>query len=62
MVLTGPKAWPITVALYNIAGSQIVEWNVQMSAALMASIPTILVYILLGKYFMRGMMSGALKG
>jgi glucose/mannose transport system permease protein len=33
-----------------------------MSAALMASIPTILVYILLGKYFMRGMMSGALKG
>jgi glucose/mannose transport system permease protein len=62
VVLTGPKAWPITVALNNIAGSQIVEWNVQMSAALMASIPTILVYILLGKYFMRGMMSGALKG
>lgn len=62
VVLTGPKAWPITVALNNIAGSQIVEWNVQMSAALLASIPTILVYILLGKYFMRGMMSGALKG
>lgn len=62
VVLTGPKAWPVTVALNNIAGSQIVEWNVQMSAALMASIPTILVYILLGKYFMRGMMSGALKG
>ena len=62
VVLTGPKAWPITVALNNIAGSQIVEWNVQMSAALMASIPTILVNILLGKYFMRGMMSGALKG
>ncbi|KRO39783.1 MAG: ABC transporter permease [Microbacteriaceae bacterium BACL25 MAG-120322-bin65] len=62
VVLTGPDSWPVTVALNNIAGSQIVQWNVQMAAAVLASLPTILVYILLGKYFLRGMLSGSLKG
>ena len=53
---------PITVALNNLAGSFIVEWNVQMAGALLAALPTLLVYILLGRYFMRGLLSGALKG
>jgi glucose/mannose transport system permease protein len=53
---------PITVALNNLAGSYIVEWNVQMAGALMAAMPTLLLYILLGRYFMRGLLSGALKG
>ena len=62
VVLTGPDSWPVTVALNNIAGSQIVQWNVQMAAAVLASLPTILVYIFLGKYFLRGMLAGSLKG
>jgi glucose/mannose transport system permease protein len=48
--------------LNNLAGSYIVEWNVQMAGALMTALPTLLVYILLGRYFMRGLMAGALKG
>jgi glucose/mannose transport system permease protein len=62
VVLTNPSAWPTTVALNNLAGSQIVEWNVQMAGALMAALPTLLVYIFLGRYFIRGLMAGALKG
>jgi glucose/mannose transport system permease protein len=62
VVLTNPANWPITVALNNLAGSQIVEWNVQMAGALLAALPTLLVYTLLGKYFIRGLMAGALKG
>jgi glucose/mannose transport system permease protein len=62
VVLTTGKSWPVTVALNNIAGSQIVQWNVQMAGAVLASLPTIIVYILLGKYFLRGMLSGSLKG
>jgi glucose/mannose transport system permease protein len=62
VVLTTPDSWPVTVALNNIAGSQIVEWNVQMSGALLASLPTVLVYIFLGRYFLKGMMTGSLKG
>jgi glucose/mannose transport system permease protein len=53
---------PMTVALNNLAGSFIVEWNVQMAGALIAALPTLLIYIFLGRYFMRGLMAGALKG
>lgn len=61
VVLTENTSWPVTVALNNLAGSQIVAWNVQMAASFLAAVPTLLVYILLGRYFLRGMMSGALK-
>jgi len=53
---------PITVALNNLAGSFTVEWNVQMAAAFLTALPTLLVYILLGRYFVRGLLAGSLKG
>ncbi len=62
VVLTNPSSWPITVALNNMAGSQIIEWNVQMAGAFLAAVPTLLVYIFLGRYFLRGLLAGALKG
>jgi glucose/mannose transport system permease protein len=61
VVLTDTAHWPVTVALNNLAGSQIIAWNVQMAASFLAAIPTLLIYIFLGRYFLRGMMSGALK-
>lgn len=62
IVLTRPSSWPVTVALNNLAGSQIVEWNVQMAGALLAALPTLAVYVVLGRYFVRGLMAGAVKG
>jgi glucose/mannose transport system permease protein len=62
VILTRPSSWPVTVALNNLAGSQIVEWNVQMAGALLAALPTLVVYIILGRFFLRGLMAGALKG
>ncbi|MDO8361787.1 MAG: carbohydrate ABC transporter permease [Actinomycetota bacterium] len=61
-LVTNPDSWPVTVALNNTAGSQVTPFPVQMAGALIASIPTLVVYILLGRYFMRGLMAGALKG
>jgi glucose/mannose transport system permease protein len=61
-IVTDPTKWPVTVALNNTAGSMVTTYNVQMAAALLASLPTLVVYILLGRYFMRGLMAGALKG
>lgn len=62
VVLSSPRLAPINVAVQNIAGSWSVEWNVQMSAALIAALPTIVVYLALGKLFMRGLLAGSLKG
>jgi glucose/mannose transport system permease protein len=56
-----PRVQPITVALNNLAGSYIVEMNVQMAGALLTALPPLLVYLLLGRYFMRGLMAGSLK-
>nr|WP_245679561.1 carbohydrate ABC transporter permease [Actinomadura hibisca] len=62
--LGAPDSWPVTVMLNNTAGSGAVavQYNQQMAAALLASLPTLLVYLLLGRFFMRGLMAGALKG
>ncbi|NJP98189.1 carbohydrate ABC transporter permease [Nonomuraea sp. FMUSA5-5] len=60
--LTGPTSWPTTVMLNNIAGAQATPYSQQMAAAILASVPTMLIYILLGRFFMRGLMAGALKG
>lgn len=63
VVLTSnSKLSPVTVALNNMAGSQIIAWNVQMAGSLLASLPTLLVYVFLGRYFLRGLLAGSLKG
>jgi glucose/mannose transport system permease protein len=61
-LITDSTKWPVTVALNNTAGSIVTPYNLQMSAALLASLPTLVVYILLGRYFIRGLMAGSLKG
>ena len=61
-IVPNPKAQPITVALNNLSGSFSVDWNVVMAGAVIAAIPTALIYIFLGKFFVRGMLSGSVKG
>jgi glucose/mannose transport system permease protein len=55
---------PITVALNNLVNSStgVREYNVHMAAALIAGIPTLLVYLFAGRYFIRGLLAGSVKG
>ncbi|MFC8801540.1 carbohydrate ABC transporter permease [Promicromonospora sp. NPDC057138] len=54
---------PVTVALNNLAnGALLQNYGVSMAGALFASLPTLVVYIILGKYFVGGLMSGSVKG
>lgn len=62
VTLTRPASQPITVALANLAGGQAVQWNLPMAGSVLAAVPTVLIYIFLGRYFIRGLLAGSLKG
>jgi glucose/mannose transport system permease protein len=60
-VVPDPTQQPVTVALNNLAGNFSVQWNTVMAGALLAAVPTALVYILLGRFFVRGLTAGSVK-
>ncbi len=64
VVFSGGASKPITVGLNNLANtsSAVKEYNVDMAAAMIAALPTLVVYIVAGKYFVRGLTAGAVKG
>ena len=55
---------PMTVALNNLVNSStgVKEYNVHFAGAILAALPTLIVYIVSGRYFVRGLMAGAVKG
>lgn len=55
---------PMTVALNNLVNSStgVKEYNVHFAGAVLAALPTLVVYIVSGRYFVRGLMAGAVKG
>ena len=59
---SAPSSQPVTVSLQNLAGSFAALYNVQMAGALISALPTLVVYILLSRYFIRGLLAGSLKG
>lgn len=62
VMLTGEEDQPITVPLAELAGGEAVRWNYVMAGALLAAIPTLLVYIIMGRWFIRGLLAGSVKG
>lgn len=64
VVFGGSDAQPVTVALNNLVNTStgVTEYNVNMAAAIIAALPTLLVYLIAGKYFVRGLTAGAVKG
>ena len=61
---SGAHSTPMTVALNNLVSSStgVKEYNVHFAGAILAALPTLIVYIVSGRYFVRGLMSGAVKG
>lgn len=55
---------PMTVALNNLVQSStgVKEYNVHFAGAIMAALPTLLVYVVAGRFFVRGLMAGSVKG
>ncbi|PFG29118.1 carbohydrate ABC transporter permease [Paramicrobacterium agarici] len=62
LFLTDVQGGPVSLALNNLAqGAQLANYGAAMAGALIASFPTLVVYIILGKYFIGGLMSGSVK-
>lgn len=64
VVFSSGERQPITVALNNLVNTStgVKEYNVDMAAAIIAGLPTLFVYVVAGKYFLRGLTAGAVKG
>lgn len=60
----GGQSQPMTVALNNLVQSStgVKEYNVHFAGAILAALPTLVVYIVAGRYFVRGLMAGSVKG
>ena len=64
LIFGGITAKPMTVILANsvITSRGEVVHNVNMAAALLTAVPPLIVYFLLGKFFVQGITAGAIKG
>jgi glucose/mannose transport system permease protein len=64
VAFSGADSKPITVGLNNMANttSSVKSYNVDMAAAIIAGLPTMLAYVLAGQYFVKGLTAGAVKG
>ena len=64
VAFSGADSKPVTVGLNNMANtsSSVKRYNVDMAAAIIAGLPTMLVYVLAGQYFVKGLTAGAVKG
>lgn len=64
LIFAGRDNQPMTVQLASLVGTRqgLPEYNVNMAATLLAALPPLLLYLLSGKYFVRGVTAGAVKG
>lgn len=61
VTMTTGDSEPITVGLAQLAGGEAVKWNLPMAGAVVAALPPIIVYVILSRYFIRGLLAGSLK-
>ena len=59
--LSNTRNGPITIALNALAGAQSPDYAASMAGALITSLPTLIVYVLLGRWFIGGLMAGSVK-
>ena len=60
-ILASPAAWPATVTLNNLIGTTTVDYPELMAGAILVALPTVLLYLVLGRFFVQGLTAGAVK-
>jgi glucose/mannose transport system permease protein len=64
LIFAGRSNMPMTVQLNAISTTStgVIEYNVNTAAALLTALPPLLIYFVSGRYFVRGITAGAVKG
>jgi glucose/mannose transport system permease protein len=62
LALSTRQTQPVQVVMAEAKGTTLVLYNLQMAAALIAISVPMLFFLFLGRYFVRGVLAGALKG
>ncbi|MBO3839391.1 MAG: carbohydrate ABC transporter permease [Thermoproteota archaeon] len=62
VVLTAGLGQPASVVLANLLGTTTATWNIQMAGTFIYALPVVAVYLIMGKYLIKGYLSGAIKG
>jgi multiple sugar transport system permease protein len=57
-----PDMYVVTVGIASNIGQLVIEWNHLMAASVLATIPTIVLYVFLERYLVQGLTAGAVKG
>lgn len=57
-----PEMRPLTVGLYHFVGRWSVQWQYISAAAIMAVVPIVLLFTVIEKQLVRGLIGGAVKG
>ena len=60
-IIASPASWPATVTLNNLIGTTTVDYSELMAGAILVAAPTVLLYLVLGRYFVRGLTAGSVK-
>lgn len=58
----GPEAQMVTPVLAGLKGNYAQIWHIQMAGAMLTSLPSLLIFVFLGRYYIAGLMAGATKG
>lgn len=61
VTMTAGETEPITVGLAHLAGGEAVKWNLPMAGAVVTALPPIFVYMIMSRYFVRGLLAGSSK-
>ncbi|WP_402469956.1 carbohydrate ABC transporter permease [Isoptericola aurantiacus] len=62
LTFAAPEYRPLTVVVADLAGSRGGDWHLLTAGAFIAMIVPLIVFLLLQRYFVRGMLAGAVKG
>lgn len=59
LTMGGFDCMPATIALNQLVGTLSADFNIQMAGSIWLTLPVLILYIVLGKYLIRGYMAGA---